>query len=162
MVDLNEMAEEAKKREEALDALAELSQEMEKSRKIYEHDNDTWWNGLTEEEREDAFYAVVKRIHKAELQDRGTYRWALYDVFGFDPGMYMRGMDCGYMAIHNAIGDGEDYQAMRGVDRLEVIDDTGRAYTKYLDKGEGIKYALQDDNKTLKVFIDKLRWKEDL
>jgi hypothetical protein len=156
MVDLNEMAENAKKREEALDALAELSQEMEKSRKIYEHDNDTWWNGLTEEEREDAFYAVVKRIHKAELQDRGTYRWALYDVFGFDPGMYMRGMDCGYMAIHNAIGDGEDYQAMRGINRLEVIDDTGRALVKYLKDDERVRYELQDDNRTLKVFVDKV------
>jgi hypothetical protein len=156
MVDLNEMAEEAKKREKALDALAELSQEMEKSRKIYEHDNDTWWNGLTEQEREDAFYAVVKRIHKAELQDKGTYRWALYDVFGFDPGMYMRGMDCGYMSIHNAIGDGEDYQAMRGVNRFEVVDDTGRAYTKYLKDDERVRYSLQDDNRTLKVFVDKV------
>jgi hypothetical protein len=156
------MIEEDKKREQALDALAELSQEMEKSRKIYEHDNDTWWNGLTEQERQDAFYAVVKRIHKAELQDRGTYRWALYDVFGFDPGMYMKGMDCGYMALHNAIGDGEDYQAMRGVNRFEVIDDKGRTYVKYLNKEEGIKYALQDDNRTLKVFIDELSWKEDL
>jgi hypothetical protein len=156
MVDLNEMAENAKKREEALDALAELSQEMEKSRKIYEHDNDTWWNGLTEEEREDAFYAVVKRIHKAELQDKGTYRYALYNVFGFDPGMYMKGMDCGYMAIHNAIGDGEDYQAMRGVNRFEVIDDTGRAYTKYLKDDERVRYSLQDDNRTLKVFVDKV------
>jgi hypothetical protein len=164
MTDFNEMAENAKKREEALDALAELSQEMEKARKIYEHDNDTWWNGLTEEEREDAFYAVVKRIHKAELQDRGTYRWALYDVFGFDPGMYMRGMDCGYMALHNAIGDGEDYQAMRGVNRLEVIDDTGRAYTKYLKDDEAVRYSLQDDNRTLKVFVDKItkKYMEDL
>jgi hypothetical protein len=164
MTDFNEMAENAKKREEALDALAELSQEMEKARKIYEHDNDTWWNGLTEEEREDAFYAVVKRIHKAELQDRGTYRWALYDVFGFDPGMYMRGMDCGYMALHNAIGDGEDYQAMRGVNRLEVIDDTGRAYTKYLKDDEAVRYSLQDDNRTLKVFVDKITkiYMEDL
>jgi hypothetical protein len=164
MVDLNEMAENAKKREEALDALAELSQEMEASRKQYEADNDAWWNGLTEEEREDAFYAVVKRIHKAELQDRGTYRWALYDVFGFDPGMYMKGMDCGYMALHNAIGDGEDYQAMRGVNRLEVIDDTGRAYTKYLKDDEAVRYSLQDDNRTLKVFVDKItkKYMEDL
>lgn len=162
MGDINEMADEHEKREQALDDLGKLSQELEKSRKIYEHDNDTWWNGLTEQEREDAFYAVVKRIHKADLQDRGTYRWALYDVFGFDAGMYMRGMDCGYMAIHNAIGEGEDYQAMRGVKRFEVIDDTGRAYTKYLDKGERIKYSLQDENETLKVFIDKKTWKEDL
>jgi len=149
-------------REKALQALSDLGQEMEKSRKQYEEENDAWWEGLTETEREDAFFAVVKRIHRADLQDGGTYRYALYNVFGFDPGMYMKGMDCGYMAIHNAIGDGEDYQAMRGVNRLEVIDDTGRAYVKYLDKDEGIKYSLQDDNRTLKVFIDKLRWKEDL
>jgi len=156
------MADEAKKREKALDGLAELSQEMEKSRKQYAEENDAWWNGLSEQEREDAFFAVVKRIHKADLQDGGSYRYALYNIFGFDPGMYMKGMDCGYMAIHNAIGDGEDYQAMRGVNRFEVVDDTGRAYTKYLKDGERIKYSLQDDNRTLKVFIDKLRWKEDL
>ena len=149
-------------REKALQALSDLGQEMEKSRKQYEEENDAWWEGLTEEEREDAFFAVVKRIHKAELQDRGTYRWTLYNVFGFDPGMYMKGMDCGFMALHNAIGDGEDYQAMRGINRFEVIDDTGRAYTKYLKDDERVRYMLQDDNRTLKVFIDKLRWKEDL
>jgi hypothetical protein len=143
-------------REKALQALSDLGQEMEKSRKQYEEENDAWWEGLTETEREDAFFAVVKRIHRADLQDGGTYRYALYNVFGFDPGMYMKGMDCGYMAIHNAIGDGEDYQAMRGVNRFEVIDDTGRAYTKYLKDGERIKYSLQDDNRTLKVFIDKV------
>ena len=102
------MSEEDNERSKALDGLAKLQQEMEKSRKIYEHDNDTWWNGLTEQEREDAFYAVVKRIHQAELKDKGSYRYALYDVFGFDPGMYMKGMDCGYMAIHNAIVNGEE------------------------------------------------------
>jgi len=149
-------------KEKALQALSELGQEMEKSRKQYEEENDAWWNGLSEQEREDAFFAVVKRIHRADLQDGGSYRYALYNIFGFDPGMYMKGMDCGYMAIHNAIGDGEDYQAMRGVNRFEVIDDTGRAYIKYLKDGERIKYSLQDDNRTLKVFIDNLRWKEDL
>ena len=149
-------------RKKALQELSDLGQEMEKSRKVYEHDNDTWWNGLSEQEREDAFYAVVKRMHKAELQDKGSYRHALYSVFGFDPGMYSRGMDCGFMALHNAIFDGEELVSMKGVNRFEVIDDTGRAYTKYLKDDEGIKYSLQDDDRTLKVFIDKLRWKEDL
>jgi len=43
-----------------------------------------------------------------------------------------------------------------------VIDENGRSYTKYLKDGEKIKYSLQDDNRTLKVFIDKQSWKEDL
>jgi len=149
------------KQAKALDGLSKFSQQMEESRKQYEEENDAWWDGLTEKEREDAFYAVCKRIHQAEFMDHGTYRYALYDVFGFDMNMYTRGMDCGYMALHNTIGDGVDYQKMRRVTRFEVIDDSGRAYVKYFEVGEGIQYALQDDDRTLKVFIDKARWRED-
>ena len=150
------MSDEQKK---ALQELSDIGQEMEKNRILHEAKVDEWWDNLTQEERENAFYAVCKRIHKAELKDKGTYRYALYDVFGFDGGMYMDGMDCGFMALHNAIGDGEDYQAMRGINRLEVIDGTGRLFVKYLDKDEKVRYTLQDDNKTLKVFIDEVtRW----
>lgn len=42
-------------------------------------------------------------VHPKTLEDRGTYRYALFDVFGFGGSMYYRGMDCGYMALHNAI-----------------------------------------------------------
>lgn len=144
------------KREKALQALTELGELQKQAREEYEAENDAWWNGLTEQEREDAFYAVVKRIHQAEIQDRGTYRWALYNVFGFDPGMYGRGLDCGYMAIHNSIFDSNELEAMKGVNRFEVIDDTGRALVKYLKDDERIRYELQDDDRTLKVFIDKV------
>ena len=149
-------------KEKSLQQLSNISQEFEKHRKQREEENDAWWEGLTEKEREDAFFAVCKRIHKGDLQDNGSYRYVLYDTFGFDHGMYVDGMNCGYMAIHNAIFDGEEYQKMRAVNRFEVIDENGRAYVKYLDKDEGIKYNLQDEDKTLKVFIDKKAWKEDL
>jgi hypothetical protein len=98
-------------KEEALDGLTKLSQMMEESRKQHEKENDAWWDGLTEKEREDAFYAVVKRICKAELKDRGSYRYALYDVFGFDMNMYTRGMECGFIDLHNSIID-EDQKAI--------------------------------------------------
>lgn len=65
-----------------------------------------WWNSLTEKEREYAFCAVVTRMYQSEVKDRGTYRYAIYNVFGFDPSMYIRGMDCGYMDLHNIICDG--------------------------------------------------------
>jgi len=144
-------------KEEALQKLTDFGKAWQEAKKEYEAENDAWWNGLTEEEREDAFYAVIKRMYKAELVDNGSYRWALYDVFGFDMGMYGRGMDCGYMELHNAIYDSDELAKMKGVTRFEVIDDTGRAYVKYLKDDEGIKYSLQDDDKTLKVFIDNLR-----
>ena len=141
--------------EKALQALTDLGQMQEQSKHSYELENDDWWESLTEKEREDAFYAVCKRIHKAELVDHGTFRWALYDVFGFSPGMYGRGMDCGFMAIHNAIFDGEELQRMSSVERLEVIDKNGRTYVTYLQDSEGARFSLQDNNKTLKIFIDE-------
>jgi hypothetical protein len=144
------------------DLLDDIRHTLEQSRLQYEHENEDWWWSLSEKEREDAFYAVIKRMYQAEVVDRGTYRWALYDVFGFDPGMYGRGMDCGYLNLHNMIFDSFELSAMKNVTRFEVIDDKGRTYVKYLKDDEGIKYSLQDDDRTLKVFIDNLSWKEDL
>ena len=86
-----------------LDASATLANAYESERKEYEAANDEWWKNLSNDEREHAFYAVVKRLHEGELVDKGTYRYILYDTFGFDPSMYTRGMDCGFMNLHNAI-----------------------------------------------------------
>lgn len=150
-------------KEKALQELSDIGQEMQKAQEEYEAENDAWWNALTEKEREWAFYAVVKRIYQAEIIDKGSYRYALYEVFGFGPHMYEEGMNCGYMGLHNAIFDYEYQNAMRNVDRLEVIDENGRSYVKYL-KDEKPRYVLQDNNKTLKIFIDKVikvKLKED-
>lgn len=149
-------------KKQLLEGLDEIREIMEAARAEYEAKNDAWWNGLTEEEREDAFYAVVKRMYKAEVVDRGTYRWALYDVFGFDPGMYGRGMDCGYMNMHNMLFDAFELEAMKGVTRFEVIDEEGRTYVNHLLEDQRVKFSLQDDDRTLKVFIDSKSWKEDL
>jgi len=148
------MSDENQKRRDALDKLAELSQEIEKGREQYEQELDSWWDNLTEKEREDAFYSVIKRMYKAEVIDRGSYRWALYDVFGFDPGMYGAGMDCGYMALHNIIFEGLDFEKMRSVDRLEIIDEDGRAYVRGIGQVKRLKFELQDDNCTLKIFVN--------
>jgi len=89
--------------EKFLSSLSQIGEQMEEERKAYEAENDAWWNALSQREREDAFYAVVKRIYQGEIVEQGSYRYVLYDIFGFDASMYMRGMDCGYMTLHNAI-----------------------------------------------------------
>lgn len=48
----------------------------------------------------------------------------------------------------------QELEAMNKVNRIEVIDQTGRAYTHYLRETESVRYSLQDDNRTLKIFID--------
>lgn len=103
---------EAQKRRDALDSLAEIGTLMEEAKREYEKQNDDWWNSLSYEERCDAFYAVMKRLYKGEIEDQGSYRHVLYDVFGFGPEMYVRGMDCGYIVLHNRIIDEEDQRAL--------------------------------------------------
>lgn len=131
----------------------EIGRQMREAAEEYDRENTEWWNSLEESEREAAFYAVCKRIWQADGLDRGSYRHALYSVFGFDPGMYAAGMECGYMSIHNAIYDGEDLNTMRGVDRLEIID-PDRNYVRYIHPDESAEFSLQDNNATLKIFID--------
>lgn len=81
----------------------ELSQMQMEAQKEYEHKVDEYWDSLDYEDKLKAFYAVCKRIYKGDVLDRGTYRYVLYDVFGFGPDAYVLGMDCGYMYLHNSI-----------------------------------------------------------
>jgi hypothetical protein len=41
------------------------------------------------------------------------------------------------------------------VTRVEVIDKTGRAYVNYLENDQEVVCSLQDDGRTLKVFINR-------
>jgi hypothetical protein len=64
---------------------------------------EAFWDSLSVDDQMKAFHAVVKRIVKGELQDKGSYRYVLYDIFGFDKDAYLMGMNCGYMDLHNSI-----------------------------------------------------------
>lgn len=93
--------------DDLLNALSEAGQIYQEAAKQYEQDCEDYWNNLSYEDKLKSFYSVCKRIYQGDIKDRGTYRWVLYDVFGFEPDAYGIGMECGYMAIHNSIVDGE-------------------------------------------------------
>lgn len=90
------------------EALREFSVVADEARKEYDNDCDRYWNSLSQEEQLRAFHSVCKRIYKGDVEDRRSYRGVIYDVFGFGPGAYAIGMDCGYFSIHNLIFDGLD------------------------------------------------------
>lgn len=87
-----------------------LRAELDLARQENEKDVESFWNGLSYEDKLRAFYAVTKRIYKAEVEDRGSYRYALYDVFGFGADAYMIGMDCHYLDLHNLLFDAVNKQ----------------------------------------------------
>ena len=85
------------------DALEELREVYKDIVDQYEDDCEKFWWGLSKEDQMKAFYSIVKRIVKGELEDNGSYRHVLYNVFGWGPEAYAIGMECGYMELHNAI-----------------------------------------------------------
>jgi hypothetical protein len=91
------------------DDLDKISELFEKQRIADNDDAEKFWQNLSYEDKCNAFHAVVSRIAKAELIDKGSYRYALYEVFGFQPDMYARGMNCGFLALHNSISADYDY-----------------------------------------------------
>lgn len=59
-----------------------------------------WWDGLNEESRAQCFRQIIRLMHKAEVENRSTYREAMYGVFNLD---YGDGLPY-YMSLHNLIG----------------------------------------------------------
>ena len=121
------------KLEKFLEASEELAKAFEEARIADEKAQDEFWNSLSEEDRLNAFGYVTRKIHQGDIVDKGSYRYVLYDVFGFGPESYVLGMDSGYMAIHNAIFDGEQF-----ADQL-------RAFC--------VKFDIEDAEKKIQEFI---------
>jgi hypothetical protein len=95
-----------------IELLGSMSEAYNESAKAYEAGADTWWDSLSYDDKLLAFYSVVKRIHDGDVKQQGSYRYVLYDVFGFGPDAYGIGMDCGYMELHNAIMSPEDAKVL--------------------------------------------------
>lgn len=93
---------------------APIEQLWEESRQAAD---DLWWTKLSEEEQLQCFRQVCKLIHKGDVEDRGSYRYVLYDVFGWGPEAYSDGL-AHYMTIHNLIFSGLEKEQLSGTDNL--------------------------------------------
>lgn len=145
-----------------MQTLDELQPQFERARLEREAECESYWNNLSKADQEKAFYSVVKRIFEGDIDLGGSYRFVLYNVFKFDEGMYMEGMDCGYMTLHNMIFQAKELEAMSQVQRVEVVDENGHTYSRTLKDEEGVKFDLLDNDSTLRIRIDENSWKEGL
>jgi len=102
-----------------LQALREVWQESEKRQNA---EDDAWWDSLDYDGKSQAFRQITKLMYKAEVTSRGSYRYALYDIFGLE---YGDGLTH-YMQLHNLIHQGlaAEQKAYTKDDMDERSDDT--------------------------------------
>ena len=87
---------------------------------------------------------------------KSIFIFVLYDVFGFDEGMYGLGMDCGYMDIHNLLGKGMTLDNMLTAKSIHIkCLDTVKSYKKIKD----IKLILKEKDGT--AYIEVVQEKKD-
>jgi hypothetical protein len=82
-----------------LKALRKAWHEAEKQQNA---EDDAWWDSLDYDGKGQAFRQIVKLMYRAEVIERGSYRHALYEVFGLE---YGDGLAY-YMQLHNLISQG--------------------------------------------------------
>ena len=85
-------------------------------------EDDAWWDSLTVAGKGQAFRQITKLIHKADVEDKGSYRYAMYDIFNLD---YGDGVSH-YMMLHNLIHQGLEAEtgSYKQVDGDARSDDT--------------------------------------
>ena len=105
-----------------------------------EEDHSKFWNSLSKDDQLKAFCSVMRLLHKAELEEHGSYRYTLYDVFGFGPESYAQAQLSGFLAIHNAIWDGE-----RLGDLLDKLED--RVAAGFSEDAEKVKQIFNNFRK---------------
>jgi hypothetical protein len=96
----------------------ELTNSFQRWEQELEEDHDKFWNDLSKDDQLKAFCSVMRRLFKAEIEQNSSYRHTLYDVFGFGSESYVQAQVSGFLAIHNAIWDGE--RLGRLIDKLET------------------------------------------
>lgn len=68
-----------------------------------------FWESLSTDDQGKCFRHIMKLMHQAEVEDRSTYRQAMYDTFNLD---YGDGLPY-YMRLHNLICLALDDQSCR-------------------------------------------------
>jgi hypothetical protein len=81
------------------DKMQELSDTFNKVMKEIEQDEENFWLSLTKEQQLCCFNAVCRRIYEGELEKKGSYRYILYDIFGFGPEAYARAQMAGFLSL---------------------------------------------------------------
>jgi len=100
-----------------------------------------------------AFYSVIDKMRQAELFDKGSYNFAIYDAFGFKGDMYGPGIECGYKDLHDALVNDVNQDGTGSVELIEVIEADGNVWHRKILPDQVLRVSLQNNNQNLRIVI---------
>jgi hypothetical protein len=124
-------------KQDLVDTLAKASDAWNEAMDEIEQDSEQYWNSLSKEDQLKVFCAVCRRIYQGDIVDKGTYRYVLYQVFGFGPEAYAPAQLAGYLAIHNSIFDNEhDFKLLAAFASFlgQTTDEVAKNVDRFLHK----------------------------
>ena len=77
-----------------------FKRDMENHSKELMHRSEDWWQNASDEEREDAFLAVMSRLYDGAIVDKKSISDTLSDIFEFDYHMEVFCMVCGFDELY--------------------------------------------------------------
>lgn len=133
------------------------SPEMEEFRKAWKEQQEQYkleatelWNTLSYDDSLKLFYYVVSKIYQGDVLERGSYRYVLYDVFGFDMDSYTIGMDAKYLELHNIIYDGCDYGEFKFAKKVILKSEEGETVVEFPDS-RYLDFSFDKETDTLTI-----------
>jgi hypothetical protein len=131
-------------------ALTAMSYEQENQKTYSTQKLQKYWDGLNEQEQQQVFLYVTEKLVEG-LSQGTSYRDILYNIFNFDAGIFKAGQKTGLNHLIQDIAEADIVGKLDSVNRLEVIDENGRAYVNMTV--EDVDISMQDNNQTLKLFV---------
>ena len=134
----------------------QLRQSIQESEDQYKKEVESFWDNLSYDDKLKAFFYVCSKIHKGDVEDQGSYRYVLYDIFNFDMDSYALGMSAGYLNLHNYIYDGVEFSKFRKAEEVELRsgDDIHRFH---IPKDEWVNISFDEETNQLLISTEE-RW----
>lgn len=80
-----------------------FKRDMENHSKELRDRSEDWWQSASDEEREDAFLAVMSRLYDGAIVDQKSLSDTLADIFEFDTHMEVFCTICGFDELYDKL-----------------------------------------------------------
>lgn len=99
-------------------------------------EQERFWNSLSKEDQLKVFCAVSRRIFEGEIKNKkSSYRYILYQIFGFGTEAYIQAQEAGFLSIHNSIVDKNyDRKLLEAFCKMYSIEDSEQKIQNFISE----------------------------